>query len=98
MAKIAIIWFCLYAVIAAGFEHPIANMTVFSVALLLDLPTTITLGGTAWSLFFIGIDLAKQSFQRHGALPDGSGVFCKRLSRPQLLAFLADIPDRSVAL
>ena len=98
MAKIAIIWFCLYAVIAADFEHPIANMTVFSVALLLDLPTTITLGGTAWSLFFIGIDLAKQSFQLHGASPDGSGVFCKRLSRPQLLAFLADIPDRSVAL
>ena len=98
MAKIAIIWFCLYAFIAAGFEHPIANMTVFSVALLSDLPTTITLGGTAWSLFFIGIDLAKQSFQLNGALPDGSGVFCKRLSRPQLLAFLADIPDRSVAL
>jgi hypothetical protein len=98
MAKIAIIWFCLYAVIAAGFEHPIANMTVFSVALLSDLPTTITLGGTAWSLFFIGIDLAKQSFQLNGALPDGSGGFCKRLSRPQLLAFLADIPDRSVAL
>ena len=98
MAKIAIIWFCLYAVIAAGFEHPIANMTVFSVALLSDLPTTITLGGTAWSLFFIGIDLAKQSFQLLGALPDGSGGFCKRLSRPQLLAFLADIPDRSVAL
>ena len=41
----------------------------------------------------VGIDLAKQSFQLHGALPDGSGVFCKRLSRPQLLAFLADIPD-----
>ena len=46
----------------------------------------------------VGIDLAKQSFQRHGALPDGSGGFCTRLSRPQLLAFLADIPDRSVAL
>ena len=46
----------------------------------------------------VGIDLAKQSFQHHGALPDGSGGFCKRLSRPRLLAFLADIPDRSVAL
>ena len=98
MAKIAIIWFCLYAFIAAGFEHPIANMTVFSVALLSDLPTTITLGGTAWSLFFIGIDLAKQSFQLKGALPNGSGGFCKRLSRPQLLAFLADIPDCSIAM
>ena len=46
----------------------------------------------------VGIDLAKQSFQLNGALPDGSGVFCKNLSRPQLLAFLADNPDRSVAL
>ena len=46
----------------------------------------------------VGIDLAKQSFQLNGAQPDGSGVFCKRLSRPQLLAVLADIPDRSVAL
>ena len=46
----------------------------------------------------VGIDLAKQSFQLNGALPDGSGGFCKNLSRPQLLAFLADIPDRSVAL
>ena len=46
----------------------------------------------------VGIDLAKQSFQLNGASPDGSGVFYKRLSRPQLSAFLADIPDRSVAL
>ena len=46
----------------------------------------------------VGIDLPKQSFQLNGALPDGSGVFCTRLSRPQLLAFLADIPDRSVVL
>ena len=38
----------------------------------------------------VGIDLAKQSFQLNGASPDGSGVFCKRLSRPQLLAFLAE--------
>ena len=46
----------------------------------------------------VGIDLAKQSFQLNGALPDGSGVFCKRLSRPQLLAFLEDIPDCSIAM
>jgi transposase len=46
----------------------------------------------------VGIDLAKQSFQLNGASPDGSGVFCKRLSRPQLLALLADIPDCSIAM
>ena len=32
----------------------------------------------------VGIDLAKRSFQLHGAAADGSGVFRKKLSRPQL--------------
>ena len=41
MAKIAVVWFCLYAFIAAGFEHSVANMTVFSVALLSDHPETL---------------------------------------------------------
>jgi nitrite transporter NirC len=36
VAQILIIWFCLYAFIAAGFEHSVANMTVFSVALLAE--------------------------------------------------------------
>ncbi|NRB05098.1 MAG: formate/nitrite transporter family protein, partial [Rhodobacteraceae bacterium] len=47
VAKVALVWFCLYAFIAAGFEHSIANMTVFSVALLSDHPDTISL---AWAL------------------------------------------------
>lgn len=55
MAKIAIIWFCLYAFIAAGFEHSVANMTVFSVALLSDHPTSITLVEAARNLFFVSI-------------------------------------------
>ncbi len=46
----------------------------------------------------VGIDLAKRSFQLHGASPDGSVVFRKKLSRPQLLAFLADLPDCIVAM
>ena len=37
----------------------------------------------------IGIDLAKRSFQAHGAAPDGAVLFRKKLSRPQLLSFLA---------
>lgn len=53
MAKISIIWFCLYAFIAAGFEHSVANMTVFGVALLSDHPTTISIGGAAYNLFFV---------------------------------------------
>lgn len=53
MAKIAIIWFCLYAFIAAGFEHSVANMTVFSVALLSEHPASITLAEAGRNLFFV---------------------------------------------
>ena len=37
----------------------------------------------------IGIDLAKSSFQLHGARVDGSVAFRKKLSRTKLLDFLA---------
>ena len=37
----------------------------------------------------VGIDLAKQSVQLHGAATDGSVVFRKKLSRPRLAAFLS---------
>ncbi|MCK5444489.1 MAG: IS110 family transposase [Rhodospirillaceae bacterium] len=46
----------------------------------------------------VGIDLAKRSFQLHGAAPDGSVVFRKKLSRPQLLVFLAKLPRCIVAM
>ena len=41
----------------------------------------------------LGIDLPKQSFQLHGAAADGSGVFRKKLSRPQLTAYLSELPS-----
>ena len=46
----------------------------------------------------LGIDLAKQSFQLHGAAADGSGVFRKKLSRPQLTAYLSELPRCVVAM
>ena len=46
----------------------------------------------------IGIDLAKNSFQLHGAREDGSVVFRKKLSREKLLAFLAAQPRCTVAM
>ena len=46
----------------------------------------------------IGIDLAKRVFQLHGAAADGSVVFRKKLSRMQLLAFLAHQPACTVAV
>jgi len=46
----------------------------------------------------IGIDLAKRVFQAHGAAADGSVVFRKKLSRSQLLTFLATQPRCTVAM
>jgi hypothetical protein len=40
----------------------------------------------------VGIDLAKRVFQLHGAAADGAVVLRKRLSRAQLLPFLAAQP------
>lgn len=44
----------------------------------------------------IGIDLVKQGFQLHGARPDGSVAFRKKLTRGKVLDFLALIGQRDV--
>jgi transposase len=46
----------------------------------------------------VGIDLAKRVFQLHGAAADGAVVFRKKLSRAQLLPFLAAQPACIVAM
>ena len=46
----------------------------------------------------IGIDLAKNSFQLHGARADGSVAFRKKLSRVKLLDFVAAQPRCTVAM
>ena len=46
----------------------------------------------------IGIDLAKNSFQLHGARADGSVAFRKKLSRAKLLDFVAAQPRCTVAM
>jgi nitrite transporter len=49
---IAIAW-CLFAFIASGYEHSIANMTIFGVALLSKHPEAITWAGMTWNLFWV---------------------------------------------
>lgn len=44
-AKLILIWWMLYAFIASGYEHSVANMTVLSLALVLPHPDTITWAG-----------------------------------------------------
>ena len=46
----------------------------------------------------VGIDLAKRSFQRHGAGADGSVAVRRKLSREKLLDFLASQPRCVIAM
>ena len=46
----------------------------------------------------IGIDLAKNVFQLHGAAADGRPVFRKKLTRLQFQRFMAAQPPRTVAM
>ena len=46
----------------------------------------------------IGIDLAKNSFQVHGARSDGSVAFRRKLTRTKVLPFLAAYPPCVVAM
>lgn len=46
----------------------------------------------------VGVDLAKQVFQIHGATSDGRAVFRKKLSRPQFAKFMSALPPCIVAM
>lgn len=46
----------------------------------------------------IGLDLAKTTFQAHGAGADGSVAFRKKLHRDKVMAFFADQPRCTVAM
>ncbi|MFN3315049.1 MAG: hypothetical protein ACK46Q_16530 [Hyphomonas sp.] len=46
----------------------------------------------------IGVDLAKQVFQLHGATEEGEVVFRRKLSRKQFLAFMQSQPGCIVAM
>jgi nitrite transporter NirC len=54
-AKCILIFWCLFAFIATGFEHSIANMTIFAIALLSEHPDTITVAGAARNLLWVTI-------------------------------------------
>ncbi|HLI20754.1 MAG TPA: nitrite transporter NirC [Stellaceae bacterium] len=54
-AKCILIWWCLFAFIGSGYEHSIANMTLFLIALLGDHPATVTWGGLVYNLFWVTI-------------------------------------------
>jgi nitrite transporter NirC len=54
-AKCIAIFWCLYAFIASGFEHSIANMTIFAIALFAPHPDTVTWAGMGWNLLWVSL-------------------------------------------
>ncbi len=52
-AKAIVIFWALFAFIASGFEHSVANMTLFSIALLGEHPTTVSLSGMTYNLLWV---------------------------------------------
>lgn len=49
-AKIIMIFLCLFAFITSGFEHSVANMTIYSVSLFSPAISTVTIGGAIYNL------------------------------------------------
>lgn len=47
-------------------------------------------------VIIVGVDLAKQVFQLHGAASDGRVIFRKKLSRAQFARFIAALPPASL--
>lgn len=43
--KLIMIFWCLFAFITAGFEHSVANMTIFAMGLFMEHPDTVSIGG-----------------------------------------------------
>lgn len=54
-AKILIIFWCLFAFVASGFEHSVANMTVFALALFSEHSDGLTYMGAAQNLFWVTV-------------------------------------------
>ncbi|MBL4894857.1 MAG: formate/nitrite transporter family protein, partial [Emcibacter sp.] len=52
-AKCLLIFWCLFAFVAAGFEHGIANMTVFTLSILGNHPDSVTLMGGLYNLAWV---------------------------------------------
>ena len=53
--KCILIFWCLFAFVAAGFEHSIANMSIFTVSLLGDHPDTVSLYGLLYNLAWVSM-------------------------------------------
>lgn len=55
IAKCILIFWCLFAFVAAGFEHGVANMTVFSISLLGAHGEAVTISSTLYNLVWVSL-------------------------------------------
>lgn len=53
VAKLILIFWCLFAFIASGFEHSVANMTVFCLSIFAQHAESITLAAAAKNLLYV---------------------------------------------
>ena len=53
--NVSLIFWCLFAFVAAGFEHGIANMTVFTISLLGNHPEGVSISGMIYNLAWVSI-------------------------------------------
>jgi nitrite transporter NirC len=89
-AKCILIFWCLFAFIACGFEHSVANMTIFSVALLGNHPASVSLSGMAHNLAWVTLGNAiAGAFFMAGAYWRASGPMETEPSRPMVRAAVA---------
>ncbi|MFV0379731.1 MAG: formate/nitrite transporter family protein [Anaerorhabdus sp.] len=54
-AKLIMIFWCLFAFITAGFEHSVANMTIFAMGLFMKHPATVSVSGVFANLIPVTI-------------------------------------------
>jgi nitrite transporter NirC len=52
-AKCIVIFWCLLAFIASGYEHSVANMTLLGLALVGNHPETVSIAGFVWNLAWV---------------------------------------------
>jgi nitrite transporter len=74
-AKCIAIFWCLYAFIASGFEHSVANMTLLTIALLGEHPDAVSVGGMLHNLLWVTL----------GNIVSGAGIMALgywTMSRP----------------
>ena len=56
-AKLIIIFLCLFTFITSGFEHSIANMTIFGIVLFSKAIAGATLGGAIYNLVIVTLGI-----------------------------------------